>query len=304
MIPLFKDPASGALDLPENRLGITYYGNSTIILNNPADQPEDSMFLDDIGISPVDDAVLENKQGKDGMEAYQFFKNGLMIRMRGIIHAPTQARLYDRAETLAHAFDPALLSRRTEATTLGFRKLVFNVPTQDTTNFPTGLMECFYYARALSSVTFARSNDAGYNQTFEIEMLVRDPRRYLLALSTRTNEGAMNNLVADYPSWPTVTITMTGAGRSPNNGVRNSGSLGGAKTLWLDLTGCVNGDVITVDMERRIIKKNGNLAMNLYDSGDYWEVEPSNNTQSFEVVFNTGINLAATSVTWYPAFVK
>ena len=303
MIPLFKDPSAGAIDAPENRLAIVYAGNASITLNDPASPTDDSMFLDDIAVSPITDAVMENKQGKDGMEAYQVFKNGLMIRMHGIIKAPTQARLFDKAEALAYAFDPALLSRRFSPSSLGFRSLAFSVPTEDTVTFPSGLMPSQYFARAMDPVHFARSTFEGYNAPFEIDLIVRDPRRYLQTLRQKFDNGAMDNLVADYPSWPMLTIVMTAAGNAAA-GFQNAGSLGGAKTLTLNLSGLAASDVVVVDMERRLIKRNGITDMSLYVSGDYWMIEPQNNTQSFNFINSGGISQSNTHVDWYPAFVK
>ena len=299
MLSLFKDPPSGAQHTGLQRLPIVYAGNASITLNDPNSPITDTYELEDLSFSPTVEGVMENKQGRDGMEAFEVFRAALMLRLAGFVKAPTIAALHDKAGALAYAFEPTLLSRRTAGSSLGFATLSFDSPTSDLVTYPSGLVPSFYRARAIEPVVFGATKYDGLSMAFTIDLLMRDPFRYYAVQSVRSGQGAMDNMKGELPSWPILTVVMSGAG-NPDVYFENEGAFGGVKSLHLDLSSCVNGDVIVVDMERRTIKKNGALAMSMYVSGNYWMIEPKNNTQ----VFDRGVdpNIVSSTVTWYPVF--
>lgn len=302
MIPIFKDPPLGTKNpSPAERLPVTYNGYT---INSPAGTAEDSIELVETAVTPIVDQVIENKQQRDGMEVYQAYKSGLMIRLRGWIKKPTLNALMDEASLMSEKFDAALISRRTQSSTIGFQPLAFSVPTNDTVNYPGGLVPSFYSARTVEPITFGRTKYDGYAMPFRIEMIARDPSRFfstrqdILISGSNPGGGTANNLLGTYPSWPTLTFIMVGAGHW-YFAVYNQQAFGGQKVLALNLSTLINGDQVRVDFEQRRIYKNNVLAMQLYDSGEYWQIEPR---VSANIVTQGDQNVANRFLTWYRAF--
>ena len=283
MIGLFDD--AGA------RLPITYNG---VTLNSPTDNENDIIEVAEAVGGTTYDAVTDPRQLIDGMEAYPARKIARSIVIRGTVRAPTIARLYDRMEALAVAFDPALASLN-NASTYGFLAFDFSVPTLDLTNYPSGLIPSRYYIRTLKPIDPPDSRYIGTSQHYEMTLLCRDPRRYLQSTSSLADAGTAANTKADYISWPTVTITMSGAG-SATYQVTNS-TLG--KSVYLDLSGRTGGDVVAVDMELKKVTINGTENNGIVGaSTQWWWIKPGNNT----IAITNGTN-ASTSSVWRPAFV-
>lgn len=275
----------------KTRLAITYNG---LTLNNPSDSNVSLYEVTRVVTAETYGTVTEEDPDDDGMESYKVRKVSRIIRMDGYIRAQTPAALYDKMKAFNAAFDPAKVFHDNQST-YGFLPLDFSVPTADTTNYPSGLVASRYYARASKSVVPPDSKDFGYVAPFSVELICADPRRYLQSTTTFNGAGALDNSLADYRSWPTVTITMSGAG-SATYSLARAHSLG-TKTLVLNLSGCVNTDVVVVDMYRRKITKNGTETPSLYVSGNFWEVEVGTNT----LTITNGTN-ATTSTVWRRAF--
>ncbi len=268
-------------------------------LNSVTGVAENQIELVDAGVTPITDQVMENKQGRDGMEVYQSFKSGLSIRLRGYIKKPTLNALMDEAGLMAEKFDSALLSRRFQTTTIGFQPLAFSVPTADSANYPGNLVASFYLARTMQPITFGRTKYDGYSMPYSINMLARDPSRFFSTLQSTSVDGTAVNALGRYPSWPTYTVTMTGVGAA-NLTLTNANAFGGSKSLVLNLTSLVSGDVLKVDFESRRIFVNNVLRMSVYVSGTYWQIEPRVSSVITDV--NTGGTATPRTVSWYRAF--
>lgn len=282
MIPLYDEDG--------DRLKHTYNGFD---LNDAADDADDTVLIDEITSSTPIDSKMESGGLKDGVEVYGAYKRLRQFRFDLQILVPSYTKMFDRLETLAAAFDPALAWLNNQSAE-GFLSYDFDVPTNDTVNYPSGLIACRYYLRAASPIEPPISRYDGRSLPFSIYMLARDPRRYFRTQQSLTGAGEAVNTLATYPSWPTVTITMAGAGNAAYS-VGNS-ELG--KTLVLDLSGLVASDVVVVDMERKKITKNGVETPSLYVSGDYFYiVEALSNT----IAIANGTN-ATTVTTWLRAF--
>lgn len=237
-------------------------------------------------------AIHEAKDYADGLETYGAFKRGKRIVMHGIVRAASIGALYDRLEAFAAAVDPAAVSRDNPST-FGLLPLDFNVPTADTTNFPTGLMPCRYYVRAEQPLEPPQNPVQGLSIPFILPWLASDPRRYLQSTSSLTGSGVANNAIGTYYSWPTLTIAMTGAGSA----TFSIASTEGNATLTLNLSGRVNGDSVAVDMEREKITVNGVETPSLYVSGSFFAIEPGSNT-----ITVTNSTNASPTLTWRSAF--
>jgi hypothetical protein len=128
-----------------------------------------------------------------------------------------------------------------------------------------------------------------------------DPRIYFDTEQDeiRSNAGALaiDNSLAGFPSWPTVTITLTGAGSQRVGLTRTHDS--DAPKLVVDLTGIASGHVIEIDMDRHTITDNGTPAPQLYYSGDWWDLPAD--TCTVTVSNETGTLAGSVEVEWYRA---
>ena len=264
-----------------DKLTVTYNGLSLHVSTDPVD---DTYELESCSIHTNFRSIADEKAYGDGLEIYEAWKVSKALRLTGRIKAPTYAKLFDKVETLAKTFDPALVSFL-NASTQGFIALDF------TTLSVSGNLSCRYYARPLSSLDRTPSKFEGRSYLFDIPLICRDPRRYSQSLTTRTGNGTESN-TGDYPSPATLTITMAGAG-SATYTARNDATVND-QSLVLNLSGLANLDVVVVDMDARTITKNGVDTMSLYVSGNYWtSIEPGSNVIAYTNTTN------ATSVASY-----
>lgn len=290
MLSIFRDPDHGSRK--DVRLAHTFNG---LTINSPDDDPKDCIQIDRITPQTTVDSLIEPHQNREGSEAWGARKTGRTIQVLGSIRAPTLGRLHDQMKALAAAFDPDLATH-VSPDTQGFLPYDFDVPTLDTENYPTGLVPSRYYVRALQVPEPSISYDGGYVAQFALMLFMHDPRRYLQTESTfGAVAGNADNTLADYRSWPSAIITMTGPGNVA--ATLTNATLG--MSLVLNLSGLSAGDVVVVDMEQRFITLNGTASMGLYASGDYWWMSPG--VENALALTNTeGID--SWLVGWRPAF--
>src|SRR3972149_5527062 len=135
MISLFDDA--------RRRLAVTYNG---LTLNNPSDVSDDTYELNIVAGVTVVDAIAELRPEGDGMEVYDARKVSRLVRIEGVIRAPTLARFYDKVKLLAKTFDPPPISLH-NPTVHGFLALDFSVMTEDDATYADGLVPSRYYCR-------------------------------------------------------------------------------------------------------------------------------------------------------------
>lgn len=296
MIGLFKENG--------DKLPITYRG---LTLNDPADDPKDTFEVWLALVDPEHSSIAEPKSERDGSEIYRPKKQRGIIRITGGVKAPTAGELFDKIEDLRAAFDPvnAYMADLASTVDIGFMPLEFSRPTADTANYASGLKDLQYYARSLALPVTRVSKNDGKAARFAIVMECADPRAYSQTASSaqRTNAGAItvDNTLASYYSYPTITITLSGA-----TGVIELERVAALDTsaLQLDLTGLVAGDVVVVNMESQSVTLNGAAAMDLVvvDQADWWELYGAE-SQTVNVTNISGTALAGTvSVAWVKAF--
>lgn len=271
------------------RLAMTY---NSLTLNSPNDTlvsramtaGPDTYEINSIVGKTNFDYISELNQQRDGMEVYPFRKVNRIETLRGTIRAPSQAKLHDKIKALANAFDPAKIAHDNDPTGANpnnmFIAFDFSTPTTDTSNYASALVPSRYYALPLVIPEPVIDMSTGFAAFFDITLLMRDPRRYWQTLSTLAGAGTIDNSLGDYRSWPTLTITMAGAG-SATYSVTNTTTLHGAVKLTLDLSTCQNLDVVTIDFERRKITRTRSATtsdfMSAYVSsvGDgYFHIDP------------------------------
>lgn len=295
MIPTHVTPSNG----PDTRNALTF---NSLTLNDPADPVDDTFELNAVVTVPQYDTSVDSDPADDGSLVTPAKRILYVARLDGTIRAPTQARLYDKKKLLALTMDPALLSLN-NPTTFGVLPMDFNVPTLDTANYATGLVPSRYYCRPRGVPVPIDSMYQGYACFFSIEMAIYDPRRYLQTTTTKTIVGTSSttsgNTLADYPSWPTVVVTMTGAG-SATYSVDQSGDTPAA--LVINLSSALSGDTYTIDMQAGTITRvragvsTDQTALKV--SGDWFQMTVANAT----LTVANGTN-ASTAITWRRAFV-
>ena len=289
MIPIYS--AAGA------RLALVY---NSLTLNNPSDDVDDTYEVNSVITGDALQILHEALPNTDGSELSSEVRKQLkIIRIDGTMRAPSLASYFDKRLALALAFDAAKIDHEN---TDPYLALTFSTPTTDTTTYPTGLVASKYLVLPRKLTLPAISMYTGLAGFFSIELEAIDPRRYLQTAATAqvsgTGTSAFANSKADTYSWPTVTITATGAGSAT---YQVSASLSGLTNLTLDLSGLVNTDVVTVNMATKLIQKNGTDAPQLYVSGDFFPVEPYS-YQAASLTVAGGTNMT-TVASWYPALV-
>lgn len=242
------------------------------------------------------DSVTEPKPQADGMEAYAVRRLVAMIRADGVVKADSVADLHDKVEALNAAFDPVLAFDEDTATRdIGFLPFTFSVPTADDTGYPTGLKPLQYYVRSTAIPVPRISKFEGDGAHFTLLLQAVDPRRYLQTLTSvdlfHTPGGtpdsasvAVDNSLASYSSWPTITMVMSGFGHTAFY-VDHDES--GVDPLVLDLSSLVATDVVTIDMQAREVLVDGASRMDLVVSGDFFPIRPG--TQNVESGWMAGV---------------
>lgn len=287
MIPIYKD--NNGQDV---RLAHTYNG---LTLNNPADPTTDTYEINRITPRTDIQSIIEPHQGREGSEAWGARKTGRLFRVDGVIRAPTLAKLHDKIKALAEAFDPDKATLE-NPDAQGFLPYDFSVPTTDTATYASGLVPSRYLVRAIHLPEPTIDYGHGYSAAYTIDLFARDPRRYLQTAETfGAASGDADNTAADYRSFPSVTITMSGAGNVAAT-LTNS-TVGNA--LVLDLSDLVDNDVVVVDMEQKFITLNGTGTMSLYVSGDYWWMSPG---EENALALTNSEGIESWLVSWRPAF--
>lgn len=272
------------------RLAVTYNG---LALNSPSEliADKDCYRIEAVASKSALDYILELRSQKPGAEIYNMHKVTRVVTLAGRIVAPSRAKLHDKIEAMAAAFDPDTITFNHAADP--FLAMTFKTLTTDTTNFPGGQMFSKYLCLP-GAVYEPVVGSKGFTAAIRMPMLMKDPRRYLVTQASKTGAGTATN-IGDFRSWPTLTITMAGAG-SATYQFTNTATIN-TTHLVLALNGLANLDVVVVDFENRTIKVNGTLNMALYVSGDYCYVEPGSNVLTYANTTN------ATSVlTYYPAY--
>lgn len=273
----------GLYDSDGNRLAITING---LTLNSPSDDAETKIIVTDVrSKTSIQGKIEQRNDGRNGLEAPPPSKAGRVISLQGVISAANIEAFYDKVENMAAKLDPTLLARNNPSTD-GFVNLNFTTPSA------AGNLACKYKVRPVGMSEPILTSMFGVIQApFKVDFLLADERRYLQAQSTLVGAGTATN-TGDYPTWPTLTITMAGAGSGTY-----AWTVVGLGTLTLNLSGRIASDVVVVTPEIRSITVNGTAAPSLFVSGTWLDLSAGANTVSYANTTN-----ATSTLTWYGAF--
>lgn len=305
MLAIYREPTSAELAANgtkrvnnQIRLPFTYNG---LEINN-AIYP-----VSQVGISQAIDAVSEPRVQTDGMEFYPARKIQTIVQIQGVVVASTLGALHDAIDALNYAFDPVIISsvytpEAFDQPVSWVGPLTFDYPTDDTTNYPTGLIAMEYFGRSTQAPVGLASKFEGLTAPFRIVLACPDPRRYNQALESATKIGAgsltVDNSLASYYSWPSFFLTMTGDGGAYS--ITRPAALGrAARTLTLNLAGYGSGEVLRVDMNHKKIidTSTGAVVMSTYVSGEFFDFAPD-----LMFLTITGSNVT-TSASWQKAYI-
>lgn len=286
MIPLFY--------VDGTRIPFTYNG---LTFNNPTniEDAKTGIEVHSVAQSAPADYISDKLQWRDGSEVYGVTKASRVIVMTGAVYGASIAVVADYVRALCSAFDPGRVAFNNDDP---FLPLTYALPTADTTTYPSGTiaLKVFVMPTEVPLTTTAQAG-LGMSNRFRVTLIAKDPRSYLQTPVTRTDAGVLTYPTA-YPSYPTITFSMSGAGAT-NWTVTNTSSRQGTKSLVLDLSGRSAGQAITVDFANQRVLVNGTHTQGIYVSGDWWQVEYGTNTLVYANL--TGMGTART-ITAYPAF--
>ena len=248
-----------------------------------------------VGMRTAMDYLSEPNQWMDGLELYGIRKSSRIVVLRGFTYGRDISELHDNIKALAAATDPARIAFQNPSDY--FLPLTFSTPTRDTANFASGLVPSKYVGVPIRMIEPQMSVVGdGLSAAWELNLLLREPKRFLQAVTTVSGNATSANSIADDRSWPTVTFTLSGAGSSTFT-IANTGTYQGSVSLVLNLSGYSSGSWV-VDFRERTITQDGTKRPDVYASGTWWMIEPGNNV----IAYSNTTNTSSRSLTYYPAF--
>jgi len=273
-------------DFPQGYRGLTLNGHRT------AAGAFDKTVVDYIRVSRFDFSRLQVRDqraarelgtGGDLGDAADVFR---YISASGMIVGSTGEKLADKVSELFQIFDVEEAQLASPATR-GLTAFTFTCPTEIATYTPYQV-ERFMVRPAGYPAVYERMSE-GLSRPFAVELVAEDPRRYRNTATNRTlNSG--NGFSQVCPNWnvavgrqvfPVVTITMSAAGSATFS------LTDGTKTLVLNLSTMIAADVVTIDMNTGVIKKNGAYAASLRTSA----------VDTFFGIPRGGVTISATNTT-------
>src|SRR3989304_205256 len=178
-------------------------------INNAADDEQDTYLIEDVSASDAWQQGTEPYPDRDGSQTFEPFAMSKLFRVRGWVRGSTLRKLYDKIEAINEKFHPVLCyAADTSAYNKGYLPITFDVPTNDTANYATGLIPSQYYVQAIRPPVSQFTKFLGFSARIDFLLQAADPRRYLQSSSSgnRTDNGTivLSNTLAGYPSWPII----------------------------------------------------------------------------------------------------
>ena len=228
----------------------------SVVFNNPSDNENDTFHIEEIVESDVFEQSYEPLPNRDGSQGYEPFHQTKLFQVRGWVRAPSITALFDKIEVINKAFHPVnCYLYDTSTFDKGYLPISFNVPTADTTNYPTGLISCSYYVQAIRLPVSLESKFDGFNARIDFLLRAIDPRRYFNTTQSvqRTSNGVIDvdNALASVRSWPTVVIVLPSGAPSGTATIAHEDG----RTVSIDLSLLAASTSYTLDMQARTFVK-------------------------------------------------
>lgn len=283
MIPIFDDD--------NNRMPIVY---GDLRLNEPINGNKLHIYeVNAVLVRDVFSGTVEPRPAGDGSEVYGTRKSAKLVRLDGIMRAPSLAALSDMGIELRGYLDPAYLSKL-DVTGHGFAPLEFDVLSV------AGNDESYVLARPVQNPDYMMDQYLGKNMPFRIEFLCADPRRYLLTANLYTLTGTDTEAVTqqgNYPSIPAIEITMSASGSSDFRLINHA--LSHDPWIGFNLSSLSGGDDLVIWPNDKIVTVNGDRAdsiVNQWDTDGFLIYPGTHNIEALNA------NNAVTEITVYHTF--
>lgn len=285
MIPIFNDAG--------DRMPLVF--NTDLRLNEPIDgNPMHLYEINAVMVRDVFSGTVESHPVNDGSEAYGTRKSAKIIRVDGIIRAPTLAQLSDMNAELRGEMDPATLSKE-DALGHGFAPLEFTVLSV------AGNQASYVWARPVQTPDYMWDQYIGHNAPFRLEFFCADPRRYLQTANNYVYVGSdvlTPTQNGNYSSIPDIVIVRDSGSASTTYTITNS-DVTPDGIVKLNLSSTVDGDIIRVYIDDKVVTKNGARADGLVHDDTNWDmyIRPGLNN----IAVTNGGN-TTTTITVYHAY--
>lgn len=270
-------------------------------INKPSDPEDDTFRIEEIAESDIWQQAFEPFPNRDGAQVYEPFMMYKLFQVRGFVKAPTLAKLFDKIELLNKTFNPInCYLADTSTFNKGYLPLDFNVPTTDTGTYGSGLIPSRYYVQAIRPPVVIETKFDGLTARIDFILRAVDPRRYLQTTSSgnRTGDGTLvlDNSLASYRSFPTITIALPGGAPAGTATISTSES---SKVVSIDLSQLSASTTYTLDMQgRTFVTGATNKIAAITGSSQFFDLLAKSQTLTF-AGFAAGTGL---TVVWRRAF--
>ena len=292
MIGLFDDDGTTRLGVTFNSLNL----NSITRSSAGARSAEYGYTVETVQTRTAFDYVSEPNQWADLMEAYGLRKISRIIVLRGFVRARNISELHDKVKALAAATDASRIKFQ-NPTSWSEMPLTFSTPTEDTSNFASGLVASKYLGFPIRMSEPMFSVVDGLSARYELNLLLKESKRFYQTQTSVSGNATSSNSLADDRSWPTVTFSISGGAGSSSFTISNTGTYQGAVSLVLDLSGHTSGSW-SINFRDRLIYKDGVVTAGVYKSGTWFEIEPGDNV----IAYTNTTNTSSRVLTYYPAW--
>jgi hypothetical protein len=292
MIGVFDDDGTTRLAVAFNGLTINGITQSSAGLRSY----DYGYTVEVAGLRTAMDYVSEPNQWADLMELYGMRKSSRIVVIRGFVKGRTISEVFDKVKALAAATDPSRIVFQNP--TDYFLPLTFSTPTEDTSNFASGLAPSKYVGIPIRMAEPQMSVvGQGLAAPYELNLLLREPKRFLQSATAVSGAATTTNSIADDRSWPVLTFTLSGGAGSSSFTITNVATYQGTVSLVLDLSAYTTGNW-TVNFRDKTIYQGTTIRYDVFKSGTYFTVEPGSNVISYTNTTNTSSRV----LTYYPAF--
>lgn len=175
---------------------------------------------------PPPTSYLEKRAISDGLDAGDVFLGGRSFALVVTAYGTSEGDFWDKAQDLVTGFTPTV-AYAADSANRGFLALDFYQPTADVATWPTSAypdgIPMRYYVRPQASPTYMveRDKDGGTasdprSKTFDINLVARDPRKYLQSQTTATITTSTQTVTykGDYPTPAIITFSLSATGNS------------------------------------------------------------------------------------------
>jgi hypothetical protein len=239
----------------------------------------------------------EKRSLGDGYDTSRVYLGMRTLVLRGTVFALTKPELHDKVRLLRAVFTPTLAYAEDD-TVDGYLPLTFDIPTDDTETWASGLIPVRLNVRPADQPGFmfvremahGRANK-GFSMPYEARVEARDPRIYsqtvtnIAANSSSASSSLTNN--GDYPSPLNAIIAL----KSAVSGSRRITLTGFGTVMTVTVPASAHDRQVNVDSERKVctLVNNGveTLRMDLieFDAGYTWpQVQPGANNYDWSTV--------------------